>query len=245
MTEEPYRWLEAIENRREYVRDQIARGTAVFAASVPEGIVLVGVGSGQSKVFEVFDRQALAALGHPADVETVRQSAIDAAHVEAFTRAAEDVTLRRILAGNLSAKLKESFENVFQPPVLGEFLLAELGAASGGDYLARLRYDGSFRKVEGGVAAACASSEKESAAVEWLNGELSKKKGVKRVADLLMQAWNVVESGGDFADLPGEKQRQSAWRTAVGTRVVEIALLERDGDRRVRYRAIARGDLGL
>ena len=44
MTEEPYRWLEAVANRREYVRDQLRGGTPVLAASLPDGILLVGAG---------------------------------------------------------------------------------------------------------------------------------------------------------------------------------------------------------
>ena len=47
MTEEPYRWLEAMGNRREYVHEQLKGGSPVFAASLPEGILLLGVGSGQ------------------------------------------------------------------------------------------------------------------------------------------------------------------------------------------------------
>ena len=33
MTEEPYRWLEAITNRREYIEDQLAPGLPVVALS--------------------------------------------------------------------------------------------------------------------------------------------------------------------------------------------------------------------
>jgi YihY family inner membrane protein len=44
MTEEPYRWLDAIGNRREYIREQLKGGTPVFALSRPEGILLLGVG---------------------------------------------------------------------------------------------------------------------------------------------------------------------------------------------------------
>ena len=79
MHEEPYRWLEAVANRREYVREQLKGGSPVFAASLPDGILLLGVGSGQSKVFELFDRHALAGLGHPADIEKIRQADGDAA----------------------------------------------------------------------------------------------------------------------------------------------------------------------
>ena len=76
MTEEPYRWLEAIGNRREYIRDQLKGGTPVFAVSRPEGILLVGVGQGMSKVFEIYDRHGFAAIGHPVDIEKIRQAAI-------------------------------------------------------------------------------------------------------------------------------------------------------------------------
>ena len=98
MIEEPYRWLEAVANRREYVREQLKGGSPALAASLPDGILLVSIGSGQSKVFELFDRHALAGLGHPADIEKIRQAAIDAAHVEAFSRAPEDVSLRRLVS---------------------------------------------------------------------------------------------------------------------------------------------------
>src|SRR5204863_3114929 len=115
-------------NRRDYVREQLKGGSPVFAACLPDGILLLGVGSGQSKVFELFDRHALAALGHPADIEKIRQAAIDAAHTEAFTRAPEDVSLRRLISFGLSPQLKTNFEQIFSAPFLIEMLLAELGA---------------------------------------------------------------------------------------------------------------------
>ena len=34
MTEEPYRWLEAVENRREYVREQLKGGSPAFGAKL-------------------------------------------------------------------------------------------------------------------------------------------------------------------------------------------------------------------
>ena len=34
MTEEPYRWLEAVGNRRDYVREQLKGGSPVLAASL-------------------------------------------------------------------------------------------------------------------------------------------------------------------------------------------------------------------
>src|SRR3954471_11758048 len=145
MTEEPYRWLEAVGNRREYVHEQLKGGSPVFAASLPEGILLLGVGSGNSKVFELFDRHALAGLGHPADIEKIRQAAIDAAHTEAFTRAPEDVSLRRLVSYGLSPQLKTNFEQIFSAPFLIEMLLTELGPQPDTDLILRLHFDGAFQ----------------------------------------------------------------------------------------------------
>src|SRR5690242_10233030 len=149
MTEEPYRWLEAIGNRREYVREQLKGGSPVFAASLPDGILLLGVGAGHSKVFELFDRHGLAGLGHPADIEKIRQAAIDAAHLEAFNRAPEDVSLRRLISFGLSPQLKTNFEQIFSAPFLIEMLLAEVHNNPANDLLVRLHFDGSFDFSQG------------------------------------------------------------------------------------------------
>ena len=147
MNEEPYRWLEAVENRREYVREQLKGGSPTFGVKLPDGILLVAIGSGNSKVFELFDRHALAALGHPADIEKIRQAAIDAAHMEAFTRAPEDVSLRRLVGFGLSPQLKTNFEQIFSAPFLVEMLLVELHDEPANDLLVRLHFDGSFEFV--------------------------------------------------------------------------------------------------
>src|SRR5271156_485198 len=159
MTEEPYRWLEAVSNRREYVREQMKGGSPALVASLPDGILLVGVGAGQSKVCELFDRHALAGLGHPADIERIRQAAIDAAHVEAFTRAPEDVSLRRLVGFGLGPQLKTNFEQIFSAPFLVELLLAELGPEPGRDLFFRLHFDGSYKSQHGGAMVAASDAE--------------------------------------------------------------------------------------
>ena len=162
MTEEPYRWLEAISNRREYIRDQLKGGTPVFALSRPEGILLVGVGQGQSKVFEIYDRHAFAALGHPVDIEKIRQAAIEAAHLEGFHRSAGDVTLRRLISFSLSSTLKNAFEQVFSPPLIVEALFAELGQSPERDSLVRLHYDGDHHYETSGVLVAHNDAQREA-----------------------------------------------------------------------------------
>src|SRR5258705_5671070 len=189
MIEEPYRGLEATGNRREYVREQLKGGSPVFAASLPEGILLPGIGTGHSKVFELFDRHALAGLGHPADIEKIRQAAIDAAHLEAFNRAPEDVSLRRLVSFGMSPQLKANFEQIFSAPFLVELLLAEVGHEPGQDVLLRLHFDGAFQFQSNGAVVAASQPEPEAAAQKWLNAQLAGKTNRSEIAEILLQAW--------------------------------------------------------
>ncbi|MBN8247867.1 MAG: hypothetical protein J0L84_10530 [Verrucomicrobia bacterium] len=241
MTDEPYRWLEAMGNRREYVREQLKGGAPAFAVSLPEGLLLLGVGAGggSSKVFEIHDRLAMAALGHPADLERVRQAAIDAAHLEAFTRAPEDVSLRRLVAYGLSATVKQQYEQLFAAPVLGEFLFAELGASPDRDLLVRLGFDGAFSARAGGVAVVAGDSEAERGAVAWLDGALKGITDRTAAARVLLEAGWVLGQGRGFgADLPPAAEREAGWRAALTGKSLELGWLRREGPGAVRYETL-------
>jgi proteasome alpha subunit len=245
MIEEPYRWLEAIGNRREYVREQLKGGSPVFAASLPAGLLLLGVGIGRSKVFELFDRQALAGLGHPADIEKVRQAAIDAAHLEAFHRAPEDVTLRRLVGFGLSPQLKLSFEHIFSAPMLVELLLAELAAEPAGDLLVRLHFDGSFEIQMGGVLAAASQPEAEAAALGWLRSTLDGVTHRSAVAERLLEAWWRLETGNSFTEAVSDAAAREGWRQALAGRTIELGWLARESGRRARFEPLNLAELGL
>lgn len=244
MTEEPYRWLEAIGNRREYVREQLKSGTPVFAASLPDGILLLGVGTGHSKVFELFDRHALAGLGHPADIEKIRQTAIDAAHLEAFNRAPEDVSLRRLVGFGLSPQLKNNFEQLFSAPFLVELIVAELGAESGRDLLMRLHFDGAFQISTSGIAVAASQPEAEAAAQIWLSEAVAGRTDRSEIAELLLQAWWSMIEKKAVADV-SEAERRDGWRKAVNGRTVEVGWLARNQEGRIRYQELTMSQLGL
>lgn len=246
MIDEPYRWLDAIANRREYVREQLRQGTPVLAASFPGGILLLGVGHGQSKVFEIFDRQALAGLGHPADMEKIRQAAIDAAHLESFTRAPEDVSLRRLVGFGLGPQLKTSFEQVYNAPFLVEFIMAEVGRAPAQDLLLRVHYDGAFEVAAGPVLVAASHAEHEAPAQNWLVSQLDAAGEVAGIADLLLQAWWLLDNNQSFVEsIPALDARRQGWREKTHGRVVEIALLNRQETRTVRYEPLTLRGLGL
>jgi len=160
---------------REYIRDQLKSGTPVFALSRPEGVLLLGVGQKQSKVFEIYDRHAFAALGHPVDIEKIRQAAIEAAHLEGFNRSAKDVTLRRLISFSLSGMLKNAFEQVFAPPLIVESLFAELGDRPAQDNLVRVHYDGDHYYETSGVLLAHRDAQAEREAGEWIRKALGRR----------------------------------------------------------------------
>jgi proteasome alpha subunit len=235
MIEEPYRWLEAVENRKEYVRDQLKSGSPAFAAKLKDGILLLGIGAGNSKVFELFDRHALVALGHPADIEKIRQAAIDAAHTEAFTRAPEDVSLRRLVGFGLSPQLKTNFEQIFSAPFLVEMLLAEVHATVPNDLLVRLHFDGSYEFLASRFAVLTSNPQSEKAALDWLNENLDENASRDQVIERFLQAWWVLVENKSFAEIPSEAERKAGWLKNVKDRTIELGWLARESPRQARF----------
>src|SRR5215475_6024196 len=223
MTEEPYRWLEAISNRREYIRDQLKSGTPVFALSRSEGVLLLGVGQKQSKVFEIYDRHAFAALGHPVDIEKLRQAAIEAAHLEGFNRSSKDVTLRRLISFALSTMLKNSFEQIFAPPFIVESIWAELGDTPAHDVLVRVHHDGNHFYDTSGAVAAHVDEKKENEALSWLRQELKPDLSLVQCAGICLAAWQVLVDDKSF----GEFKMPASLPASLPGKTVEVALLDR------------------
>lgn len=235
MTEEPYRWLEAIGNRREYISEQLKGGTPVFALSRPEGILLVGVGIGQSKVFEIYDRHGFAALGHPVDIEKLRQAAIEAAHVEGFNRSSQDVTLRRLISFALSTTLKNSFEQIFAPPFIVESIFAELGETPAQDVLVRVHYDGNHHYESSGLLVAGSDRKKEEEAAAWLRKNLKPTDSLQHAVGLCLSVWQAIAGEKTIADLAIPENPL----LSIEGKIVEAALLDRKLSGPVHYRPLA------
>src|SRR6059036_1812320 len=144
MIEEPYRWVEAIANRREYIEAQLASGSPIAAVGYRDGILFLTVGQTRQKLFEIYDRIALGAIGHPGDIERLRMAAIELASSEGFTRSASDVSLRRLAHYSLSSAMKSAFEQVYGAPYLARMLFAEIGARPEDDLFLRVDYDGAI-----------------------------------------------------------------------------------------------------
>ncbi len=126
-------------------RTQIASGSPVAAFNYAGGILLFTLGRERQKIFEIYDRIALAAIGHPGDIERLRMTAIELASTEGFTRSANDVSLRRMANYSISPALKAAFEQVYGAPYLARMLFVELGAEAAQNTFMRVDYDGAIQ----------------------------------------------------------------------------------------------------
>jgi proteasome alpha subunit len=253
MTEEPYRWLEAITNRREYIEDQLAPGLPVVALSCDPGILLMTARTSTPKLFEIYDHLALGTAGHPADIEKVRQTAIDAAHLEGFARSPKDVTARRLVSYNLAPALKAAFEQIFAAPLLFRGVLCELGATPAEDNLWRVDYDGSFSAQAGPeLAHGIVISGPRQVSKEWIaqspKPELERN-NLKAAAysALRLLVWaklrGTKDQGIEFSAVPTEV---SALKEKLGAEGLEFALLDRSLlGQPIMYRVPTAEELGL
>ena len=62
MIEEPYRWVEAIANRAEYIETQLATGSPIVVLGYRDGILFLTLGKTRQKLFKIYDRIAMDAL---------------------------------------------------------------------------------------------------------------------------------------------------------------------------------------
>ena len=145
LLDEPYRWTESIRNRREYIEEQLRTGSPVVGLTYDDGILLLTIGRGQRKVFEIYDRLALSAIGHPSDIEKLRILAIDAAHLDGFNTSPADVTLHRLANFVLGPVIKQSFDEVYRSPYIVKILLVELSASNDSHQFYAMNYDGALQ----------------------------------------------------------------------------------------------------
>ena len=245
MIEEPYRWVEAIATRRDYIEMQLATGSPVVALGYNEGILLLTVG--QQKLFEIYDRIALGAIGHPGDIERLRMAAIELASTEGFTRSAADVSLRRLAYYSLSPVMKNAFEQIYGAPFLARLLFVEIGTSPAEDLFLEVEYDGAInlRSSDGGnrpFAVLAATKKSAEQMAEFLSKRFQSGKDLPATLDFALDAWTVGQLKTDEA-MPGDDEirRQRSERLGRGT--ISAAVLERNTNRAMRYRAVEASDL--
>lgn len=253
MTEEPYRWVEAIANRREYIETQISGGSPIVALTYRDGILLLTLSRERQKLFEIYDRIGMGAIGHPGDIERLRMAAIELTSTEGFARASQDVSLRRLANYSLSPALKAAFEQVYGAPYLARLLFAELGRGEASNLFLRLDYDGTIHTNGGafghafeefGVIAGTAPAAKVME--QFIRSKNVADKSLADALEVALDAWTIGhlalgEDAGD--DLPDVATIAAHRAESLVAASIEAAVLARDAAFPATWRALKEADI--
>ena len=255
MTEEPYRWVEAISNRREYIEHQLAGGSPIVAVTYAGGVLFLTLSRERQKILEIYDRIAMGAIGHPGDIERLRMAAIEVASTEGFTRSTQDVSLRRLATFSLSPALKAAFEQIYGPPYLARMLLAELSReGEGGNLFTRIDYDGTMHTSGGphlrtfeeygvlaGTTFQAAAMEKHLAGMSQRAGK--ELMGLEEAIRIALEAWTVGHLSREEGGPPAPEEIEAAKKEQLAGTVLEAAVLERSGRQAATYRALRQEEI--
>jgi proteasome alpha subunit len=249
MIEEPYRWVEAIANRREYIEAQLAPGSPIAALGYRDGILFLTVGQTRQKIFEIYDRIAMGAIGHPGDIERLRMAAIELASTEGFTRSATDVSLRRLVHYSLSPVMKSAFEQVYGAPYLARMLFAEVGEQPEQDLFLRVEYDGeivangaTYAQARQDFAALSGTQQSRELMEAFLASQHARDANLESALNSALDAWSIGHMTLQTSDAK-EPPERSAVRKHLQEQLanagIEAAVLERDAGRAIRYRSLS------
>ena len=256
MYEEPYRWVEAVGNRRQYLDDQLKEGTPVVGVAYERGILLMTMSKGTHKLYEIYDRLALGGMGHPADLERLRFNLLEMAHVEGFNRSVSDVTGSRLVKYGIAPVIKQAFEEVFKAPFIVKILLAELGQKSGKDGFLTINYDGTFEE-KSQYAVLAATSAVEQKMIGYLRQQSIV--SLKDAADVAIRTWTVgdraqrlaLEDGEDHDEAKTGPDQQvtdaetlyAHLRRCMAEKTIECVLLDRQLQGPSKYRTLEADEL--
>jgi proteasome alpha subunit len=253
MIEEPYRWVEAIANRREYVEGQLAPGSPIAALGYRDGILFLTLGQTRQKLFEIYDRIGMGAIGHPGDIERLRMAAIELASTEGFTRSAADVSLRRLVHYSLSPVMKSAFEQIYGPPYLTRMLFAEVGARPEDDLFLRVEYDGeiasngaTYARARQDFAVLSGTRQSVELMEAFLKTEHTPDNSFEGAVNSALDAWSVghmLLQTDNAKELPERAAISEHRREQLAIAAIEAAVLERDGTAAIRYRSLADKEL--
>ena len=265
MYEEPYRWVEAVVNRRQYLDEQFRQGSPVVALSYAEGALLLTVSRGMPKLYEVYDRIALGGMGHPADLEKLRFSLLEMAHLEGFNRSPADVTAGRLMKYGLAPVVKQAFEEVYKAPFIVKILLVELGLKPGRDSFLTVDYDGSFDEATGSAVLAATSTVRERMVAYLKHAGSVRSALLEQALEQALKAWAVGSLAQQMEpdEEPGEGQKEGPesappasdgqppgdptlfahLREVSAERTIECIVLERNLPGSSKYRAVTQDDL--
>ena len=254
MLDEPYRWVEAMRNRWEYLEDQLKSASPVVSTAYENGLLLLTTTPGPRKLFEIYNQVAFAAIGHPADIEKLRKAMIDIAHVEAFNFSARDVTLQRLVNFGIGPLMKMAFDEIFRSPYIARVLVAELDALESQETFYTIDADGSFANSADGAAVAGISDRAEAAMAYQLtggngNGTPQNSRSLGQALQRSLEAWAVGRlssdnfSGDEEGGEPQADQIENCIRETLQHQRVEAAVLDRSLPTKTKFRLLSTDEL--
>jgi proteasome alpha subunit len=196
-------------------------------------------------------------MGHPADLEKLRFSLLEMAHVEGFNRSPSDVTGSRMVKYGVAPVIKQAFEEVFKAPFIVKILLAELGPKVGKETFLVINYDGTFE--EGSHCAVLAATKAvEQDMMKLLRAEPAGR-SLEQAVGAALQAWALGDRlQGQALEADTDRGRESQTdsastdvanlsmylREAIAEKTIECAVLNRTQPGSAKYRALAPDELG-
>ncbi len=260
MNEEPYRWIEAVANRRQYLDDQFTQGNPLIGVSFSQGILLLTFNRGTEKIYEIYDRIALGGMGHPADLEKLRYALLDMAHVEGFQRSPADVTASRLMKNGLAPVIKQAFEEIFKAPYIAKILLAEVGNTQDRDRLFTINYDGMFEDQREFGLLAASFSIRGQLAQEWKGH--SSPSSLQSALEVSLRLWGIASllqastpsqdteeektnssSTTPVSTIPDDEAIASRIRDMLSRETLECVLLDRESGKMETYRTLSLAEL--
>ena len=217
---------------------------------------------GTPKLYEIYDRLALGGMGHPTDLEKLRFSLLEMAHVEGFNRSPSDVTGSRLVKYGIAPVIKQAFEEVYKAPFIVRILVAELGMKPEKDALLTINYDGTFEESTG-CAVLAATPTVQTKMLSYLKDQMPGQLSLGRALDLALRVWAIgsLAHREDEADqeaetkppasgtsstaaaIPGNDALIAHVRSLAGERTIECAVLDRQAPGSSKYRSIKQADL--
>ena len=243
MLDEPYRFAEVVSNRRDYIEDQLRGGSPVVGATYSDGILLLTMGRGQQKLYETYDRIAMGSVGHPTDIEKLRQSAVDLASVVGFNYSEADVTLQQIVHFGLGPAVKASFDDIIRSPYIARILLAELDGDKGSLFYT-VDYDGSFA-THSGHACVGGSADSDQAMDQILKSDRDRAGSLATTLEVSLKAWAAGrtiglrdEAASDDEVAVKDEEVSKTLREATEDLAVEAIVLNRARNGKSKYQVL-------
>lgn len=236
----PYDFQENLQQRAQYIRNRLQSGSPVIGLSYDLGVLLLSVRRQTRKVYEIYDRLMLSAIGNPSDVETVRLASIDFAHQEGFVRSPDDVTVQRVVGFALSPALKKAFGDPLTAPFVFRGLFAELHTSPEQDLFYILNYDGDFAPAHR-FAVVAGTSYAEEQAVRYLKERLENIPTLETAISCALTAWGIARriATQEETDEVSESTALETLRETLDSEAhVEVGVLERQTLRENRFRLL-------